>query len=153
MATKKKKRKARTELIKEVDLLKPIDLTVVGTPDDPCFGKLHDSTHETCRRCGDSEVCAMVYGQTNHIKRFKEESSSNLMDTPDKEPLSATLLSRFIRLRLKKIKKSSVVKIRFAVMARFGVSEKKFDKLLLKVLKKSKNIQLKGDILKYTKTK
>lgn len=56
------------------DFMAPLDITMFGGEDDPCFGKLHLPTAKECKRCGDNEVCAIVMAQRAHGKRAKEEA-------------------------------------------------------------------------------
>ena len=81
------KRKSRDIIDKEdIDILKPIDLSMFGGPDDPCFGKYHDLKADECRACGDSEICAIACSQANHVKRAKLEAEQPFKDMEDEEP-------------------------------------------------------------------
>lgn len=73
----KKERKARKETPRP-DPLEPIgDLMVIGSKNDPCFGKHQDPLNSICRKCGDAEMCAIVKGQRLHTKR---EAQGTFMD-------------------------------------------------------------------------
>lgn len=62
------------------NLMEPIDVTIFGTDDDPCFGKEYNLSTPECKRCGDSELCAIVMGQNNHLKRAKIEKDNRFKD-------------------------------------------------------------------------
>lgn len=77
----KKERKARNKIKKKkVDFLKPIDITQFGTDDDPCFGKHYNLAEKECKRCGDSEICGLIFSQGLHKKRKKVESKYRFKD-------------------------------------------------------------------------
>ena len=85
MAKERKSKKKST--IKPEEFLEPIDITKFGTDDDPCFGKHPNLAEPECKRCGDSALCLLVLGQTNHIKRKEIESKNRFKDLelPKKE--------------------------------------------------------------------
>lgn len=91
-----KKRKPREAT--EVDFSEPIDITKIGSTDDPCFGKLYDLSTEECRRCGDSELCALVFAQTKLKRQRAEMEKKNrykdleLEAGLQKPPVNETLL-------------------------------------------------------------
>lgn len=78
MRNKGKTREPRKKT--EVDLMEPIDVTIFGTDDDPCFGKEYNLSTPECKRCGDSELCAIVMGQNNHLKRAQIEKDNRFKD-------------------------------------------------------------------------
>lgn len=95
------KRKARKET-KEVNFLKPIDITAFGTDSDPCFGKLYNPSTEECRRCGDSELCAVIFAQKMKKERTKEKATTRFKDEElevDKPKGQEDWLSTFVRER------------------------------------------------------
>lgn len=77
-------RKARNKVDKEkVDFMKPVlitDINILGSVDDPCFGKLYSLDATECNRCGDNEICAIVTAQLNHARRSKIESKGAYKD-------------------------------------------------------------------------
>lgn len=77
-------RKSRDKIDKEkVDFMKPIlitDISILGGPDDPCFGKLYSLDAKECNQCGDNEICAIVTAQLNHARRSKIESKGAYKD-------------------------------------------------------------------------
>lgn len=76
---KKNSREPR-EKTQGIDLMEPINITQFGTDDDPCFGKEYNLSTPECKRCGDSELCAIVMGQNNHIKRKTIEDNNRFKD-------------------------------------------------------------------------
>lgn len=78
MAEKRKNR--TTPEFNSIDKLEPVDVSILGTDEDPCFGKLYDLTTEECQRCGDSEFCAIKMAQTLKLKRSDIESKQRFLD-------------------------------------------------------------------------
>lgn len=86
-----KKRKPR-EKDEGIDFSKPIDITKLGTSEDPCFGKLYDLSTDECKRCGDSELCALVFAQGKlKDKRTKIEKDNRFKDMELKDPVNKSL--------------------------------------------------------------
>lgn len=85
------------------DTLKPITIDQLGTKDDPCFGKHFSISAPECQRCGDSELCAIVLAQKNHVKRAKEESKGAFKDLEkpkqiDKKEIRKRVVARILEL-------------------------------------------------------
>lgn len=74
--------KKKQEVIKlsEHDPLKPIDITKLGSNQDPCFGKGYDLSTRECKLCGDSELCAIKMAQALRITRKELEEKNNYKD-------------------------------------------------------------------------
>lgn len=72
----------KQEVIKlpEHDPLKPVDITKLGSNQDPCFGKGYDLSTKECKLCGDSELCAIKMAQTLRITRKELEEKNNYKD-------------------------------------------------------------------------
>ena len=79
MAKNKREPKKKASLKPEA-FLEPIDITKFGTDDDPCFGKLYNLADDACRRCGDSGLCGLVFGQSTHKDRKKIEKENRFKD-------------------------------------------------------------------------
>lgn len=80
------KRVSRDTLTKKgINLMIPIDISKIGSVDDPCFGKLYDGNEKPCQRCGDSELCIIAMGQNNHSKRKQIESKNRFKDIEPEE--------------------------------------------------------------------
>lgn len=127
-----------------VDLSKPFDYKMLGTADDPCFGKHFDEKAPECKACGDREICAVVMSQKLNLLRAKVTKDMPVMDKElpdgpdiDKKKFRKELMSRigsdFISL-------SPIYK---ELMAEFDINEAEVIRevrLAIKVLKKTKNI-------------
>jgi hypothetical protein len=122
-----KKRKPRKDIVKKVDLLKPlssIDILKFGTDEDPCFGKLFDLTEDPCRRCGDSTLCQIVSNQKTVAKREEVESNNRFKDL-ELDDFKAKALIKKLRK-----KKTSDEAIKNKLERRFGYEPKKIKQLL-----------------------
>ena len=86
----RKSRKQSIE-ISEKEISKPLDVLSMGSADDPCFGKEWDLKAKECKRCGDSEICAVVMAQgmkairaeIESDNRFKDLEEAEIIDNPD----------------------------------------------------------------------
>lgn len=74
-----KKQKNLPDLSKQ-EPLTVIDLTSLGTDNDPCFGKGYDLSTKECKLCGDAELCAFKLSQTLKISRKELEEKNNYKD-------------------------------------------------------------------------
>lgn len=97
-------RKARNKLIKTVDIMQPITIDMLGSKDDPCFGKKFDGKNSTCKRCGDSELCLIKMGLTTAVKRKQiEEGKVEIKDKTDVESIvDKAKIHKFLLQKLKK---------------------------------------------------
>lgn len=77
---KKKKSKSEIKVSPSESILKVTDISKIGTPDDPCFGKEYDLSTKECKRCGDSETCAIVFAQFMGVTRKQLETESSFKD-------------------------------------------------------------------------
>jgi len=108
----KDKRKPREEVSKEdIDFLLPVDITKLGSDEDPCFGKLHDLSASECLECGDSDFCALAKAQNLHTVRFNIEQNQRFKDTEEsdlemvkKRTEAAKLIGKYRKKGLKRIK-------------------------------------------------
>jgi hypothetical protein len=96
--------KGKKVLQSEIDFSKPVDITLFGSEDDPCFGKHHDPKDSNCKICGDSELCQLIKGQKNNLIRNKVESKQAFKDTQSIEHPEFNLINakKFIRAKFKK---------------------------------------------------
>ena len=119
-------RKSRNEIDKEsVDMLQPIDVTIFGTKDDPCFGKLYDITAEECKICGDCELCSIVNAQNLKKQRLKIEANTILKDMEpfDPEPGSELEIKRYILKKKDRGLKVSVIASKVAHRYEMDIDE------------------------------
>jgi hypothetical protein len=74
-------RRERRNKLAGVELGKPIfDIALLGTEDDPCFGKGYELTNEICIGCGDIEACAAVFSQNQIKVRLEFERDDHDLD-------------------------------------------------------------------------
>lgn len=128
-----KKRKARKDKVKSVNMLKPlepIDIMALGTDDDPCFGKHFDMTEDECKRCGDCNLCQIVTNQKTIKLRGKVESENRFKDL---ELDDAKALELVKKLRKKDTDDKTIIK---KLMRRFGFDDKKAKALITQKKKK-----------------
>jgi len=86
MAERKERHKIKED---EIDLLVPVDITLLGSDEDPCFGKLHDLKAPECMSCGDADFCALVKAQNLHKKRLIIESKQRFKDIEESNQILA----------------------------------------------------------------
>lgn len=156
---KDKKRVKRKEFSKKLDITKAITLEQLGTKDDPCFGKYHSSKEEECKRCGDSEFCAIAMGQLTHIKRAELEKSGNFKDLEEKDikKVPKPIWKKELRLKVKEVIKDNKAGITFdnlvlemfAMFSKDGVTKKRLRKLVLLIINKCTNIYKTKNVYKW----
>lgn len=124
-----KKRKSRDDInLTPKELLKPINIELFGSDNDPCFGKLYDLGTPECKRCGDSEICATVVSQKLNVKRKTIETENRFKDIE---------LDR-IKYIKKKLGKIPKIRIKKMTAKKFNISKKEVSKLLKIILKDDK---------------
>lgn len=105
-----RKRKPREET--ERDFSAPIDITQFGTEGDPCFGKLYDLSTDECRRCGDSELCGLIFSQTVLKKRREEIEKKNRFKDLELEQQGDSALEKWVKIKKEEgLKRSEVIKL------------------------------------------
>lgn len=92
----KNKREPRKKT-KKVDFLEPIDITKFGSEDDPCFGKLYNLSTKECKRCGDSELCGVIFSQNMNKVRKDIESKQRFKDLEMDLPKQNPALTKWVR--------------------------------------------------------
>lgn len=83
----KKKKDKLKEVRKELetgDIFEPIDITKLGSGNDPCFGKHYDLSTQECKMCGDSELCCIKFTALMGKTRKELEAETKFKDL---EPL------------------------------------------------------------------
>lgn len=80
MVKKKDKLKPLKKELEEGDILNPIDITRIGTGNDPCFGKAYDLSTKECKMCGDSELCCIKFSALMGKTRKELEQENNYKD-------------------------------------------------------------------------
>lgn len=160
---KKEKRVARNDQAKNFNLLFPIDITQLGSEDDPCFGKLHDPKDPVCISCGDCELCQIMHAQSNHDIREKVEKKGKFKDLEEKEiydkmdkdagsneSVDMKKLKKYIRKVIRNEKKLSLEEMEFFIKDTHPTYPlKKLKSLLTKLAEKSGKFTFKNDTLKW----
>lgn len=123
-----------------LNLLYPINLDKIGTEDDPCFGKQHDPKNEVCSRCGDCELCQIVFSNNMHKTRAKTESTQAYMDMDEKEVYDSIAkkdkeVKAGIRTIIRKNKKIDRAELIKRVQAQYNLSPNKAEKIYKSLLK------------------
>lgn len=96
------KRKPRNKIKKKnIDMMKPLDVTIIGSENDPCFGKHHSTTAPECGRCGDNELCSIVKLQRLNTKRLAVNGKNSFKDLEEPN-MDLLTIDRFITKALKK---------------------------------------------------
>jgi len=103
----KTKRKTRKEV--KTDYFEPIDITQIGTEDDPCFGKLYDLSTNECKSCGDNARCAIVMGQGQLLHKSKLEKKNRFKDIEAAE--KDTILKYMKKKKAKGLKRIRIIKL------------------------------------------
>jgi len=144
---KKKKRKPRNKIDKkQIDFFEPIDITVFGGEDDPCFGLHFDITTPECSRCGDSELCSIKMMHKMKGVRAKEETKGNFKDNEE----TFILVEKYLMGCMKKGKSYSIEFITKQLLKKFKMQDdKKAKNLLIKTFKFSGKFKKKEDTLTY----
>lgn len=132
---KKESREARNKYSEEnINLLKPLDLTAIGTANDPCFGKYNDPQADECKVCGDFEICAIIQSQMNHNMRaaWEKDHPTKVINEPVTKNESPPKPSKKAYIKLKKSKNWSDTGIKKGLIKKFKISETLANKLLKK---------------------
>lgn len=155
------KRKARNKMSKIHDTLKPITLEMLGTEDDPCFGKHLDPKNETCARCGDCEICAIVMQQNNHLKRAEVESKGTFKDLEEKDLklVDKAEVKKMVRKRIRELAKLKpkgqdiqyVVDDIHSTYVMHGYTKKRILKIINLMAEKSETLSITNNKLKFHK--
>lgn len=156
---KKASREPRKDLVKKVDLMKPITIDQLGTEDDPCFGKLYDITTSECQRCGDCELCSIVMGQKNHLAREKEHKKGSFKDLEEIPVVDKKEIQKKIRARVVELVKDAGKKgIPYDKVfddvkgsySKFGFSVKRLHSIIKGTIEK-KQLTHKENVIKWNK--
>lgn len=105
--------------------LEPIDVTKLGTDDDPCFGKHNDPKAPECQICGDFEFCSIVTAQNIRKLRVKEEKKVDYKDIKKDPPIEE--IRKWMKVNLEK---KSKVKVIALAIKKFEISKQKAKTLI-----------------------
>lgn len=95
MGTKGTKKKKNLPVLSKQDPLTPIDVTNLGSTQDPCFGKGYDLSTKECKLCGDSELCCIKMSQMLNISRKELEAKNHYKDLETLEDVKA--IKKYLR--------------------------------------------------------
>lgn len=117
--------------IKGAQVLVPTNVSeIIGTRDD-CFGKEYDLSTSECKRCGDSELCAVCFAQFMNKTRKQVEEENTFKDM--ESMVDPKLVAKYMRgLKRKGSEKKEVI---HAAMGKFNL-DKKTTRTIYKSLKK-----------------
>lgn len=106
-----KKQKQQLIKLEDTDILKPIDISQIGSNGDPCFGKEYNLSTKECKMCGDSELCCIKFAELvgkDRKQLEKENKFKDLENLIDIKSVSKTI--RYLK-RKGEIKKTILDKI------------------------------------------
>lgn len=90
------KKKKKSSLPAKQDLFTPTNvMDLIGAKSDPCFGKEYDLSTKECKRCGDSELCAVCFAQFMNKTRKEVEQENNFKDI--ESTVDPTLIKKYMR--------------------------------------------------------
>ena len=122
-----------------IDLSKPIDLSKIGTPDDPCFGTQYDQRDKDCKICGDIEICAIAQMQNNKIQRELLAKEKDFKDLDEAKYLNEKDAKEAKRLIEKyKSKGYSKLKIKAKLRQDLNLDSDRLKELIKKYYKSNK---------------
>lgn len=146
---------------KTIDVLQPVTIDMLGTNDDPCFGKHQDPKCEECQRCGDSELCAIMMQQNNHIKRAEIEAAGNFKDLEEKDAKLADpkVVRKMVRRRVRELAKLKpkgqpldyIIDDIHSTYVMHGYTKKKIARLIDRMVENSSNLSIKNNKIKFHK--
>lgn len=153
------KRKSRNKMSKNHDILKPITIEMLGTEDDPCFGKHQDPRTPECSRCGDAEICAIVMAQNTAIKRAQIESKQKFKDLEPEKLADKKVVRKMVRKRVFELAKlkskgyplQGVIDDIHSTYVMHGWTKKKIKNLIDNMVENSSKLSIKDNHIKFHK--
>lgn len=144
---------------KNLDVLKPITIEMLGTAEDPCFGKFQDPKCAECQRCGDSEICAIMMQQNNHLKRAKIEAEGTFKDLEEKDSKLADpkLVRKMVRKRVRELAKLKpkgqdiqyIIDDIHSTYVMHGYTKNKIGRLIDRMVENSETLSIKNNQIKF----
>lgn len=123
-----------------IDLSKPIDLSKIGTPDDPCFGTQYDPRDKDCKICGDIEICAIAQMQNNKLQRELLAKEKDFKDLDEAKFLNEKDAKEAKRLIEKyKSKGYSKARIRLKLSRELNIDLERLREIIKKYYKPNKD--------------
>ena len=123
-----------------IDLSKPIDLSKIGTPDDPCFGTQYDPRDKDCKICGDIEICAIAQMQNNKLQRELLAKEKDFKDLDEAKFLNEKDAKEAKRL-IEKYKSNgySKARIRLKLSRELNIDSERLREIIKKYYKPNKD--------------
>lgn len=90
-----KNKKQKLPVLAKQSPLVPIDVTNLGSSQDPCFGKGYDLSTKECKLCGDSELCCIKMSQALNVTRKELEAKNHYKDLETLEDVNG--IKKYIR--------------------------------------------------------
>ena len=90
-----KKEKKNLPVLSKQSPLVPVDVTNLGSSQDPCFGKGYDLSTKECKLCGDSELCCIKMSQALNVTRKELEAKNHYKDLETLEDVNG--IKKYIR--------------------------------------------------------
>lgn len=90
-------REPRDSNIPKEAYLKPFDITKMGGPDDPCFGKEYDLSAPECGMCGDIEACSIAMMHNSTRIRTELEADNKFKDLEEADLIRKARVKEFIK--------------------------------------------------------
>lgn len=101
-------KKNKLPTLSKQDPLEPIDITILGSNGDPCFGKGYDLSTKECKLCGDSELCAFKMSQDLNITRKELNDKKHFKDLDILEDVGA--IKKYMRnLKRKGLNRKEII--------------------------------------------
>ncbi len=140
---------------KNLDFSKPLDLTIFGTDQDPCFGKHHSPEAKECGMCGDAQVCAILVAQSMHQKRNQLHAKQSFMDIEEQNVIRLPILEKFCIELLKKEPdyRLTLQDVTRQMEKRFNANKAIPEQTLASLLRKVVSISTKLSMVKTTKNR
>ena len=134
------KRKPQDKIDKEkINMLEPLNITLFGGPDDPCFGKHHDPQVHECNICGDAEICSIICAQKQSGIRAEIESSSDFkdIDTESIQSVKPFIVEDYLEKLFKKKTKLLFSYLLVKVSKRFKIETAKAKSAIFRIVEES----------------
>lgn len=146
---------------KDLNALSPFKYTDLGTPNDPCFGKLYNMKNAACKRCGDFEACAIVYSQKGFVKEMEKQNKKGAYLDIEEGQLTDKQDGEILEYLVKKFKadkelKLSIAKIATKFLEKFNLLESDqtyMEQRVIKVAESKKNLKVNKKLTRITHVK
>lgn len=101
------------------EVLSVTHVNEIGSDKDPCFGTMYDLSTPECKRCGDSEICALKFAQYMNITREQVEKENSFKDM---DAIDLESIKKYMRgLKRKGEEKKAIIN---KALDKFGLEKK-----------------------------